>query len=124
MFYRRQQTGPQAKAQNSGTDDMSTTAATVNLMTDQPTSTAGATDEPLIAESDDRYDLIGLDVINRATGEVESFIPFSRDEVDFVGMVEHREKGYDGTDWYTRRVWRTYIRPTSLASTIERMLDA
>lgn len=46
---------------------------------------------------------VGLAVINRETGEQETFIPFEMGETEMPGYVETVEKGYHGTKWYTER---------------------
>lgn len=83
---------------------------------------ASPTDQAMFVDTDDRYDLIGLDVIDRDTGKVETFIPFTPQMVDFVGLVESREKSYENTAWRTERVYRTTTRPATaqanLAATI------
>ena len=64
-----------------------------------------ASREPLLSELANRYDLTGVEVINKVTGTVENTIVFTRDETDFPGYVESVESGYKGTEWVTRRVW-------------------
>lgn len=51
--------------------------------------------------------LTGLNVINRDSGEVESFIAISPGEQEMPGYVEHVERGYEGTKWRTERVHAT-----------------
>lgn len=43
---------------------------------------------------------VRLNVINRATGAIESTIDISRGEAEMPGYVEHVIRGYNGTDWY------------------------
>ena len=59
-----------------------------------------------VADMPNRHDLLGLSVVSHQTQEEESFIPFTKEEIDFVGMVEAREKMYAPTNWYTVRVWK------------------
>jgi hypothetical protein len=87
------------------------------------TSSDTTSDALMVSEMPDRYDLIGLDVVNRNTGEVENFIRFTRDEIDFVGMVESREKSYDNSEWTTRRVYRTLVRPADTAKALASARD-
>lgn len=51
----------------------------------------------------ERANVVGLEVVNRETGLVETFIPMSKDELEMPGYLEHVEKGYEGTKWDTRR---------------------
>lgn len=68
------------------------------------------TPKPLLSETDDRYTVKGLVVINRETGKPDSYIALTRDEIDMPGYVESVERGYDGSQWRTERTshpkWR------------------
>ena len=80
-------------------------------------------DAPLVSEADDRYDLIGFEVVDRSGDEPGTFRAFSRDEVDMPGYVEHAEAQYAGTRWSTVRVWRSRTRPSDLADCVAAARD-
>jgi hypothetical protein len=75
--------------------------------------------DPLLSETEHRYALLGLDIVNRTTQQVESFKEFTRDEIDLPGYVESVENGYQGTDWTPVRVWRTHTSPAVMAEVAE-----
>lgn len=61
--------------------------------------------EPLLWDHPDRELFRGLNVVNRATGDIDSIITFTNGELDMPGYVEHVEKGYLETPWRTERTW-------------------
>ena len=72
----------------------------------------------LLSEDDDRYDFIGLDIVNTATSDTVAFKPFTHDEIDFPGYIESVEKSYVNSEWHTVRVWRTTTRPGTVQQTL------
>lgn len=50
-----------------------------------------------------RADKPGLEIVNTATGQVEAFIGFNKDELSMPGYVDHVMKNYEGTQWTVRK---------------------
>ena len=56
---------------------------------------------------------VRLNVINRATGAVESTIDISQGEAEMPGYVEHVIRGYNGTDWYAEPATEPITDPSA-----------